>query len=198
MAAVVLLSVARRGGLEVVGPAPYPTKSRTPAAVSQSLPQESAALEVTSATFPLVPLIAIDPSGVGGGKRRGPARARRLLDEVVRARRQGAGERGRRPGRSGRAGVLHRPAVERHRLGAAVVELDEVVGQRRTRVAAAPVDLADHDVGRDGTAPTSVTDDNATALVAINDATTALTTVLMASPLGSPTTCSPHNVGHHA
>src|SRR2546425_11431865 len=51
--------------------------------------------------------------------------------------------------RPGRARVLDRPAGEGNRRAPPVEELHEIVSVRRPGVAAASVDLADDDVGRD-------------------------------------------------
>src|SRR6185312_7523154 len=84
---------------------------------------------------------------VGSGQVRGAARAGRLLDEVVAARRDGTGQAGDLPGRAGGGGVLHRPGGEVHCGAADVVQFDEVVLQRGAAVAATPVHLADDDGG---------------------------------------------------
>src|SRR6266540_5319485 len=80
-----------------------------------------------------------------------------LLDEQVLARRQRdawqlgelAGVGAQVPGPGG-AGVLQRPAAHRGGCRAPVEQLDVVVGEGRSAVPAATVDLADDDVGRDG------------------------------------------------
>src|SRR5690242_5440549 len=47
---------------------PYPMKSLTPAAVAHVAPQLSAALPVTRATLPFVPLMLMEPVASGAGR----------------------------------------------------------------------------------------------------------------------------------
>ena len=74
----------------------------------------------------------------------GEAIALRLLDQVVAAGRNRAGQHGFLPTASRRRSVLNRPAGDIGRGGAAIKQLDEVVAERRARVAAATVNLTDH------------------------------------------------------
>src|SRR6185437_7244355 len=77
---------------------------------------------------------------------RGPARALRFLHEIVAAAGDRTVELRHLPSRSGRARVLHAQPVHAHWIAARIEQLDEIVGQRRAGVAAAAIDLADHDV----------------------------------------------------
>ena len=107
--------------------------------------QVSASVPCTSATVPAVADMAILPLAWVGGSDWRAAGPLGLAHEVDAAGGDGAAQRGRLPAARGAAGViLDRPPVDGHRRGAAVGQLDEVVGQRGAGVAPAAVDLVDH------------------------------------------------------
>ncbi|MNS76461.1 hypothetical protein D3C72_1100100 [compost metagenome] len=71
-----------------------------------------------------------------------------LLDQQILARLQIDSRQGRDgPGRTGGGGVLHAPVIHIYRAGAAVENLDEIVGVQRPGIAAAAIHLADDEVG---------------------------------------------------
>src|SRR5690606_15898766 len=88
--------------------------------------------------------VAAAHGDAAGGVRRwqvlGAAAAVGLLDQVVAAGRDAAGQRRDLPAGAGGRGVLHRPAVHADRVGAVVVQLDEVALPGRAGVAPAAVD----------------------------------------------------------
>ncbi len=99
--------------------------------------------------------MAMCPDRVRGGQRKRAAAAGRLLNEVIAARGNHAGQRRDRPRRSCSRRVLHRPARDADVEGLAIAQLDEVVAEVRSAVASASVDLADDDVGRWRDPPTA-------------------------------------------
>jgi hypothetical protein len=105
------------------------------------------ATDGASSAVPLLRGFGADRAGgVGCRQVDRPAGAGSFLHEVVLARLQReVRQRRDLPRRARRGAVLHRPAVQVRRRGAAVVELDEVVLQGGAAVAAAAVDLTDDD-----------------------------------------------------